>query len=98
MKMLLQVVVFFLLTRAAVVWSSCVNSWAVQIHGGREMAERVALKHGFELREKVIFAAQFFGEHADVTQKIRPLLFLSNMFFMHSIGWKLEEYLPFWHG
>ena len=33
--------------------SFCTNSWAVEVHGGREMAKKVALKHGFELREKV---------------------------------------------
>ena len=51
--MLFQVVALFLLARASIVQSFCTNSWAVEVHGGREVAKRVALKHGFELREKV---------------------------------------------
>ena len=52
-KMLFQVVVLFLLARASFVQSFCTNSWAVELRAGREMAKKVALKHGFELREKV---------------------------------------------
>ena len=51
--MLFQVVALFFLARASFVQSFCTNSWAVEVHGGREVAKRVALKHGFELREKV---------------------------------------------
>ena len=36
--------------------TSYVNRWAVEVHGGWEEAERVALKHGFQLREKVTVA------------------------------------------
>ena len=53
MKMLSQVVVLFLLARASFVQSFCTNSWAVDVHGRREVAKKVALKHGFELRENV---------------------------------------------
>ena len=48
-----QVVALFVLTRAAIVQSVCINSWAVEVHGGTDMAKTVAQKHGFELREKV---------------------------------------------
>ena len=51
--MLFQVVALLLVTRASIVQSFCTNSWAVEVNGGREVAKNVALKHGFELREKV---------------------------------------------
>ena len=51
--MLFQVVALLLVTRASIVQSFCTNSWAVEVHGGREEAKNVALKHGFDLREQV---------------------------------------------
>ena len=45
--MLFQVVALLLVTRASIVQSFCTNSWAVEVHGGREVAKRVVLKHGF---------------------------------------------------
>ena len=52
-KMLIQICALLLLTQAAIVQSLCINSWAVEVHGGREVAEKVARKYGFELREEV---------------------------------------------
>ena len=52
-EMLFQVFALLLLTQATIVHSLCTNSWAVEVHGGREVSEKVARKYGFELREEV---------------------------------------------
>ena len=36
--------------------SPYINWWAVEVHGGWEEAQRVALKHGFQLHGKVTVA------------------------------------------
>jgi hypothetical protein len=68
------------------------NDWALEIHGGMEMANKIADKHGFiNLGQVHRYSSNSYNNLIQEC-KLQHTVQLSYYWF---IGWKFEKFLPF---